>query len=103
MVSEILYLAGIVFIGWFITIGMRALPFLLFGGKERGLPKKFERFCDYISPIIIGFLIVYSYSGLAWRDYSPYIAGLLTVVLQLVWRNSLLSIIVGTVLYMTLV
>ena len=102
MLSEVLYLSGIVFVGWFITIGMRALPFLLFGRKNRELPKRLERVCEYISPVIIAFLIVYSYSGLAWREFSPYIAGLVTVGLQLAFRNPLVSIILGTVLYMYL-
>ena len=55
------------------------------------------------SPVIIACLIVYSYSGLEWKTAWPYLAGGLTVLLQVWRRNSLLSIVLGTVLYMFLV
>ena len=45
---------------------------------------------------------MYSYAGLAWRTPWPYVAGALTVGLQLWRRNPLASIIAGTILYMCL-
>jgi len=103
MEREIVYMLGIVSVGFAVNYSLRALPFLLFAGRDRELPVWVRRFGDYASPVIIACLIVYSYTGLAWRSPWPYLAGLLTVGLQLWRRNALLSIVIGTVLYMFLV
>ena len=100
MTERVLYLLGVVTIGWAVTVGLRFLPFLLFAGKDRRLPRWVERFGAFVSPVIIAGLIVYSYSGLEWRTVWPYLAGALTIGLQIVWRNPLVSIIAGTVVYM---
>jgi len=100
--ERILYLLAVVAIGWAVTFGLRALPFLLFAGCDRALPPWVERFGRIVSPVIIGGLIVYSYSGLEWKTLWPYAAGLLTVGLQIWKRNPLVSIIAGTVVYMCL-
>lgn len=100
--NEFFRLVLVVAIGWAITFGLRAFPFLLFAGRTRNLPAWVEKFGAVVSPIIIASLIVYSYSGLAWRTAWPYLAGVLTVGLQIVFRNGLVSIISGTVLYMVL-
>lgn len=100
--NDFLRLVLVVAIGWAITFGLRAFPFLLFAGRNRELPAWVERFGTVISPVIIAFLIIYSYSGLAWRTAWPYLAGVLTVGLQLVFRNGLVSIVSGTILYMAL-
>ena len=103
MEREILYMLGIVAVGFAVNYTLRALPFLLFAGRDRELPAWVLRFGDFISPVIIACLIVYSYSGLEWKTAWPYLAGGLTIVLQVWRRNSLLSIVLGTVLYMFLV
>lgn len=102
MAERLLYLLGVVAVGWAVTFGLRALPFLLFAGRDRELPKGVERFGAIISPVIIAGLIIYSYSGLEWRTAWPYLAGVLTVGLHLWKRNPLVSIIAGTVVYMCL-
>ena len=102
MADEIVYMLGIVGVGFAVNYLLRALPFLLFAGRHRELPKAVERFGAFISPVIIGCLIVYSYSGAAWRTPWPYLAGAVTVALQ-VWRkNPLVSIVAGTAVYMLL-
>ena len=103
MRGEILYMLGIVAAGFLVNYALRALPFLVFAGRGRELPKWVSRFGDLVSPVIIAALIVYSYSGLQWRTAWPYIAGVLVVALQLWRKNALLSIVAGTVLYMCLV
>lgn len=103
MGSEALYMLGVVVAGFAVNMGLRALPFLLFGGRSRPVPPWAERACSFVSPVVIACLIVYSYSGLEWRTASPYVAGAVTVALQLVLRNSLASILAGTALYMLLV
>ncbi len=102
MLDRCLYLAAVIIVAWAVTFGLRALPFLLFAGRDRDLPPWVERLGNIISPIIIAGLIIYSYTGLEWRTAYPYIAGALTVGLQLWRRNPLLSILAGTILYMCL-
>ena len=101
MKGEILYMLGIVAAGLFVNYALRALPFLVFAGRDRELPKWVSRFGDLVSPVIIAALIVYSYSGLQWR--TACLAGAFVVALQLWRRNALLSIVAGTVLYMCLI
>lgn len=103
MEREILYMLGIVAAGFAVNYTLRALPFILFAGRDRKLPTWVLRFGDFISPVIIAGLIIYSYSGLQWKTAWPYLAGVLTVALQLWRQNALVSIVAGTVLYMFLV
>jgi len=102
MKSEIIYMLGIIAVGFAVNYSLRALPFLLFAGKNRTLPTWVTKFGAFLSPVIIAALIFYSYSGLAWKTAWPYLAGVLTVGLQLWKRNPLVSIVAGTVLYMCL-
>lgn len=103
MGNEIAYMLGVVTVGFAVNYALRALPFLLFAGRSRELPPWVERFGNVVSPVIIGGLIVYSYSGLQWKTAWPYLAGALTVGLQVWRRNPLASIVAGTALYMVLV
>ena len=100
MENEVCYMLCVVFAGFAVNYCLRALPFLLFAGRNRSLPTWVERLGGIVSPVIIASLIVYAYSGLAWRTAWPYLAGLITVALHLWRRNPLISIIAGTVLYM---
>jgi len=98
--KDILYMLGVVAVGFAVNYSLRALPFLLFAGRDRELPRWVERFGAFVSPVIIAGLIVYSYSGLAWQTIYPYLAGAIVIGLQVWKRNPLVSIVVGTVLYM---
>ena len=102
MRDEIWYMIGIVVAGFVVNFGLRALPFILFGGKDRKIPAWIDRMSGFISPIIIAALVVYSFAGLAWRTPWPYVAGVMAVALQLWKRNPLFSIIAGTAIYMLL-
>lgn len=85
-----------------VIIALRALPFLLMS-RLSGETKWLKVAEKYLSPIVIALLVVYSYSTLEWRTFMPYAAGALTVILQLLWKNGLVSIFAGTALYMILV
>ena len=100
--NEFLYLLGVVAVGFVLTFALRALPFLIFGTRKGELPGWVRRFGDYVSPVIIAALIVYSYSGLAWKTAWPYLAGFVTVAIHVWRRNPLASIVAGTALYMCL-
>lgn len=102
MTARVLYLFGVVLVGWAVTIGLRALPFIIFSGRKTGIPKGVTTFGAVASPVIIAFLIAYSYSGLAWTTPWPYMAGFLTITVQLLMKNPLVSILSGTILYMCL-
>ena len=89
-----------------VTLFLRSLPFLLFGGK-----RKTPVFITYLSNVlpyaIMGMLVVYCLKAVSIVQFPfgvPELVSVLAVVVLHVWkRNNLLSIGVGTVLYMALV
>ena len=100
--DDAIYMLGIVAVGFAVNFLLRALPFILFGRRSCELPKAFLSVCDYVSPVIVAGLVVYAYSGTAWRTAWPYVAGAVTVLLQVWRRNPLVSIVAGTAVYMAL-
>ena len=58
MKGEILYMLGIVAVGFLVNYALRALPFVLFASRDRELPKWVSRCGDPGSPVIIAALIV---------------------------------------------
>ena len=88
------------------TILLRALPFLIWGGK-----KKTPAYITYLGQVlpqaIIGMLVIYCFKDVSLRT-APHgipelLAGLSVVVLQAWKHNSLCSILGGTLAYMALV
>ena len=67
MENETAYMLGAVLTVFAVTYALRALPFLLFAGRDRALPPWVERTSAFVSPVIIAGLIVYSFAGLSWR------------------------------------
>lgn len=101
MVERVIYLFSALAVGAGMTYLLRAFPFLIFGFRQTELSPRVKRWFDYSSPIIIAGLIIYSYTGLAWQTVWPYLAGAISVGMQ-IWRgNPLLSILAGTIFYMT--
>ena len=103
MKTEVLYMLGVIAVGFAVNYALRALPFLVFGGRDRAIPAWIDRLSGFISPVIIAGLIVYSYSGSAWWTPWPYLAGVVTIALQVWRRNPLVSIVTGTAVYMLLI
>ena len=88
------------------TFSTRVIPFLIFPkGKE--IPKTIQYLGRVLTPAVIGMLVVYclkNTSVLAAPFGIPELISVLTVAVLHVWkRNNLLSIGVGTVLYMVLI
>lgn len=103
MKDEILYMLGVLATVFAVNYTLRALPFILFHRRDQELPKWVAQFGRIISPIIFGGLIIYCYAGLQWRSPWPYIAGFVTIALQVWKHNALASIVTGTILYMILI
>lgn len=88
------------------TFATRVIPFLVFPkGKE--IPKTIQYLGKVLTPAVIGMLVVYCLKTTAVLQ-KPYgipelIAVSVVAVLHIWKRNNLISIGVGTVLYMVLV
>lgn len=88
------------------TFATRVIPFLFFPkGKE--IPKTIQYLGKVLTPAVIGMLVVYCLKNTAivTAPYGiPELIAVVTVVVLHLWkRNNLLSIGVGTVLYMVLI
>ena len=88
------------------TFATRLIPFLVFPkGKE--VPSIIHYLGKVLTPAVIGMLVVYCLKGTKIFDAPhgiPELIAVVTVAVLHVWkRNNLLSIGVGTVLYMVLI
>ena len=89
-----------------VTLMLRFLPFLVFGGKRETPP-----YIVYLGKVlpyaIMGMLVIYCLRGISFTaaaNFLPELIACAVVVLAHVWkRNTLLSIISGTVCYMLLI
>ncbi len=88
------------------TLATRAIPFILFPQGKK-VPKAVEYLGKVLPPAVIGMLVVYCFKSMnvisAPFGLPELIAGIIVVLLHVWKRNNLLSIGVGTVLYMVLV
>lgn len=96
----------IIFLVALTTFATRTIPFILFPEGKK-VPKAVEYLGKVLPPAVIGMLVVYCFKSVEIVN-SPFglpelIAGLTVVVLHVWKRNNLLSIGVGTILYMVLV
>ena len=87
-----------------VTILLRFLPFLVFRNET---PPYVSYLGKVLPPAIIGMLVIYCLKDISLLTAPfgiPELAGAVSVVALQVWkRNSLLSILAGTVIYMVLV
>ena len=88
-----------------VTIGLRALPFLVF--RDRKTPEWMEYLGKVLPFATMGMLVVYCLKGIDFgspEGFLPELAAGAAVVLSYVWkRDTLLSIVAGTVFYMILI
>jgi len=89
-----------------VTMALRFLPFLIFNGKRK-TPRIIEKLSRILPCAVMGMLVVYCLKDMSFANTEGYlpalIAGLLVGVLYVWKRNTLFSIICGTVSYMMLV
>lgn len=106
MDSKTLHCILLVLVMAVVSFALRAFPFVVFSGKKE--TPKFVLYLGKVLPCaIIGMLVIYCVKDISFDAVShflPYILAGAVVVLLYVWRrNTLLSIIAGTLLYMALV
>ncbi len=89
-----------------VTAALRFFPFVIWGGK-RGISGKIVRFGKVLPYAIMGMLVIYCLKEINFTELGGFlpelIAGAVVVVLHIWKRNTLLSIVCGTVSYMLLV
>ena len=89
-----------------VTAATRFLPFLIFRG-ERKTPRLIRKLGRMLPCAVMGMLVVYCLKDVrfaAASGFVPSLAACLTVGVSYIWkRNTLISIIAGTVCYMLLV
>lgn len=108
--SDTAYLFGLLLATGATTILLRAFPFLLFGSGRKP-PAAIDEVGRLISPGAIAMLVVYCicarFDGFTFAQKAfgaaEAIASLAVIALQIKFKNPLLSILVGTVIYMVLI
>ena len=89
-----------------VTALTRFLPFAVFN-KSRKTPKIIEKLGKVLPCAVMGMLVVYCLKDMSFISMSSYlpalIASLTVGILYVIKRNTLISIIGGTVCYMLLV
>ena len=89
-----------------VTILLRFLPFLIFRGNRK-TPKIIEKLGRTLPYAIMGMLVIYCLKDISFSDaggFLPQLIACAVVAVLYVWRkNTLLSIVCGTVCYMLLV
>jgi branched-subunit amino acid transport protein AzlD len=88
------------------TVLMRAVPFMIFGGK-RSVPVKIRVLGKFLPSAIMATLVIYCLRGINLSQGNhgvpEIIASLLVVILHSWKKNILLSVSIGTVCYMLMI
>lgn len=89
-----------------VTAALRFIPFAIFNGK-RETPRSVLYLGRVLPYAVMGMLVVYCFKGISFAT-APFglpeiIAGAAVVLLHLLKRNTLVSIVGGTLIYMILV
>ena len=88
-----------------VTIALRFLPFILFSGKKT--PKVISYLGKVLPYAMMGMLVVYCLRDITFKSAAGFVpeilASAVVVVSYVIKKNSLISIISGTVSYMLLV
>lgn len=88
------------------TAAIRFLPFVIWNGNKK-TPKIIDKLSKVLPAAIMGMLVVYCLKDVSFTNTSgflpPLIACFIVGILYVWKRNTLISIIAGTVCYMLLV
>lgn len=98
-----LYVLLAIFVSAAVTLMTRAVPFVLFG-KERRQPAVIGYLGKVLAPAVMAMLVVYCLRNVSVFSFPyglPELISVAAVVLLHLWkRNTMLSIVGGTALYM---
>ncbi|MBQ9936432.1 MAG: AzlD domain-containing protein [Lachnospiraceae bacterium] len=101
-----LHTLGVIAVAAVVTALLRFLPFVIFNGnrKTSKIVEKLGRILPYA---VMGMLVVYCLKGVSFASvagFMPYLIACLVVAVLYIWkRNTLLSIVCGTLCYMVFV
>ena len=89
-----------------VTAGIRFLPFLIFNGNRK-TPAIIDKLGKFLPYAIMGMLVVYCLKEVNFTSAASYVPALLAslvVGILYIWkRNTLISIVAGTLCYMAMV
>lgn len=89
-----------------ITAALRFLPFIIWNGNGK-LPSIIEKYGRLLPYATMGMLVVYCLKNINFKSVSAFLPELIScliVSLLYIWkRNTLLSIVCGTIAYMFLI
>lgn len=96
----------IIFVIIIVTTLLRFLPFIIFNDKIK-TPKIIEKLSKALPYAIMGMLVIYCLKDTSFKNinsFAPTIISCIIVSVLYIWKkNTLISIVVGTVCYMLLV
>ena len=82
------------------------MPFIIFNDKNK-TPKFIEKLAKILPYAIMGMLVIYCLKDVTFKNINSFFPSLISCIIVSVlyiWkRNTLLSIIIGTICYMLLV
>ncbi len=89
-----------------VTYLLRAIPFWIFNGKDT-LPPLMKKITDLLPPAIIAVLIIYCVKSdiisISMSSLASLVALVVVALIHLWKRNTLMSIAIGTAIYMVLI
>lgn len=95
----------LIIVCFLITLMWRSLPFLFFGGKHR-MPHILEKLKELLPSAIMAILLVYGLKGLDGASghdaFAMTVASLFTAGIHLWKKNTILSVFLGTAVYIVL-
>lgn len=103
------YLIGAIIVMALVMLGLRAFPFLIFGGG--GKPSKLTLYLGHVmSPAAVAMLVIYCICGhlnelnaSSITDSLPVFVGVVFVAgIHLLFHNMLISVFGGTIFYMVI-
>ena len=104
--TDLVYSALIVGVIALVTALLRFLPFWIFGSSSP-VPKVIRYLGSVLPYSVMGMLVVYCLKNVSFTEFKGFLPSLISVavvVLLHIWkRNTLLSILGGTALYMVLI
>ena len=104
--SDSLYTAALIAVMSLVTILLRALPFWIFR-KDQQLPEALLYLGRVLPSAALGMLVVYCLKDLNFSSPAhgiyELLAGFSVVLTQILKKNTILSILVGTLFYMLLI